>query len=290
MKLCMVGTGYVGLVSGACFAETGADVICADVDASKIATLEAGGIPIYEPGLKAIVERNVEAGRLRFTTDVAEAIRQATVVFVAVGTPPRGDGGANLSAVDAVATQVAKEAQREMVLVCKSTVPVGTNARVRRLVENAAHPIHVVSNPEFLKEGDAVADFLKPDRVVIGCDPDDAFARGIMERLYHPVCLERSRLVFMDPASAELTKYVANTMLAMRISFMNEVAGALRQGRRGRALGAPRRRQRHAHRRQVPLRGARLRRELLPEGREGARAHRAATTASSSSSRRRPTA
>ncbi|MEO0322173.1 MAG: UDP-glucose/GDP-mannose dehydrogenase family protein [Myxococcota bacterium] len=225
MKLCMVGTGYVGLVSGACFAETGADVICADVDADKIATLEAGGIPIYEPGLKSIVERNVEAGRLRFTTNVAEAIREATVVFVAVGTPPRGDGGANLSAVDAVATQVAKEAQREMVLVCKSTVPVGTNARVKRLVEKAAHPIHVVSNPEFLKEGDAVADFLKPDRVVIGCDPDDTFARGIMERLYHPVCLERSRLVFMDPASAELTKYVANTMLAMRISFMNEVAG-----------------------------------------------------------------
>lgn len=224
MKLCMVGTGYVGLVSGACFAETGQRVVCADVDAGKIQTLQNGGIPIFEPGLEEVVRRNVDAGRLSFTDDVASAIQDATVVFVAVGTPPREDGGADLGAVDAVAQLVAREARREMVLVLKSTVPVGTNARIRRVVEGAAHPIHVVSNPEFLKEGAAIDDFLRPDRVVVGCPPDDAFARDIMGRLYHPVCLDRDRIVWMDPASAELTKYVSNTMLAMRISFMNEVA------------------------------------------------------------------
>ncbi len=224
MKLCMVGTGYVGLVSGACFAETGQDVICADVNEEKVAALRAGQIPIFEPGLDAIVARCAAGGRLRFTTDIAAAIGEATAVFVAVGTPPRRDGGADLSAVDAVAKAVAEHATREVVLVLKSTVPVGTNARVRRLVKDAKHRVHVVSNPEFLKEGDAVGDFLRPDRVVVGCDEDDAFAREVMSRLYHPVCLDRDRIVWMDPASAELTKYVSNTMLAMRISFMNEVA------------------------------------------------------------------
>ncbi|MCB9598540.1 MAG: UDP-glucose/GDP-mannose dehydrogenase family protein [Sandaracinaceae bacterium] len=224
MKLCMVGTGYVGLVSGACFAETGQDVICADVNEAKIASLEEGRIPIFEPGLEDIVARCADGGRLRFTTDVAAAIGESTAVFVAVGTPPRGDGGADLSAVDAVAQAVAEHAKREVVLVLKSTVPVGTNARVRRLVKDAKHTVHVVSNPEFLKEGDAVSDFLRPDRVVIGCDEDDDFAREVMSRLYHPVCLDRDRIVWMDPASAELTKYVSNTMLAMRISFMNEIA------------------------------------------------------------------
>ncbi len=224
MKLCMVGTGYVGLVSGACFAETGQNVVCADVSEEKIAKLQAGEIPIFEHGLEEIVRRNAAEGRLSFTTDVAGAIGESTVVFVAVGTPPREDGGADLSAVDAVAQSVAGNAQREMVLVLKSTVPVGTNARVRRLVKDAPHRIHVVSNPEFLKEGDAVSDFLRPDRVVVGCDADDPFARDIMSRLYHPVCLDRDRIVWMDPASAELTKYVSNTMLAMRISFMNEIA------------------------------------------------------------------
>ena len=224
MKLCMVGTGYVGLVSGACFAETGQQVICADVSREKIEKLESGAIPIFEHGLDEIVARNVSEGRLSFTSDVARAIGEATVVFVAVGTPPRPDGGADLGAVDAVAQQVAQSARRDVVLVLKSTVPVGTNARVRRLVEGATHRIHVVSNPEFLKEGDAVSDFLRPDRVVIGCDEDDAFARATMSRLYHPVCLDKDRIVWMDPASAELTKYVSNTMLAMRISFMNEIA------------------------------------------------------------------
>jgi UDPglucose 6-dehydrogenase len=224
MKLCMVGTGYVGLVSGACFAETGQTVVCADIDPKKIQVLNEGGIPIFEPGLDAIVARNVEQGRLSFTSDVPAAIREATAVFCAVGTPPRADGGADLSAVDAVAKTVAENCQREMVLVLKSTVPVGTNARVRRIVKDAPFPIHVVSNPEFLKEGDAVGDFLRPDRIVVGCDADDAFAKQIMSRLYHPVSLDKDRIVWMDPASAELTKYVSNTMLAMRISFMNEIA------------------------------------------------------------------
>lgn len=224
MKLCMIGTGYVGLVSGACFAETGQDVICSDVDAKKIEALEAGQIPIHEVGLGEIVARNVAAGRLSFTSDVPAAIRAASIVFVAVGTPSREDGGADLSAVDAVAAAVKEHASREMVLVLKSTVPVGTNRRVRALVANAPFPIHVVSNPEFLKEGDAVNDFMHPDRIVIGCDGDDEFAREAMNRIYHPVTLSGDRIHWVSPVSAEVTKYVANTMLAMRIAFMNEVA------------------------------------------------------------------
>jgi len=224
MKLCVVGTGYVGLVSGACFAETGNNVICADIDSDKIARLKEGEIPIFEPGLERMVSKNVKAKRLSFSDDVAEAIGRATVVFIAVGTPPRSDGAADLRAVDAVAESVAQHVKRECVLVTKSTVPVGTNARIRRIVKDAPHRVHVVSNPEFLKEGSAINDFLRPDRIVIGCDTDDGFARDIMRRLYHPVCLSEERLIYMDPESAELTKYVANTMLAMRISFMNEIA------------------------------------------------------------------
>jgi UDPglucose 6-dehydrogenase len=221
----MIGSGYVGLVSGAGFAETGATVVCADIDAGKIAKLRAGEMPIFEPGLDELVARNVAEGRLSFSDDVPAAIAGAQVVFIGVGTPMRPDGGADLSAVDAVAQAVAQHASRECVLVCKSTVPVGTNQRVRRLVTEAAHPVHVVSNPEFLKEGDAVNDFLRPDRIVIGVDEGNQFARDVMNQLYHPLCLDRDRIVWMDPASAELTKYVANTMLAMRISFMNEIAG-----------------------------------------------------------------
>jgi UDPglucose 6-dehydrogenase len=224
MRLCVVGTGYVGLVSGACFAEIGNDVTCADIDRSKIDRLRAGEIPIFEPGLEDLVRRNGAAGRLHFTDDVDSAIAQADVVFIAVGTPPRSDGGADLSAVDAVAASVREKATRECVLVVKSTAPVGTNARLRRIVEGARHRIHVVSNPEFLKEGDAVNDFMRPDRVVLGCDESDGFARQVMGRLYHPVSLNNDKIIWMDPASAELTKYVANTMLAMRISFMNEIA------------------------------------------------------------------
>ncbi len=224
MKICMVGSGYVGLVSGAGFAETGNDVVCADIDPDKIQKLQEGIVPIFEPGLGELIERNVAQGRLRFTNDVAGAVRDAQAIFVAVGTPQRSDGAADLSAVDAVAQTVAQHAARECVLVCKSTVPVGTNARVRRLVAEAKVPVHVVSNPEFLKEGAAVGDFLRPDRIVVGVDEHDKFARDVMTRLYHPLCLDKDRMVWMDPASAELTKYVANTMLAMRISFMNEVA------------------------------------------------------------------
>jgi UDPglucose 6-dehydrogenase len=224
MKICVVGSGYVGLVSGAGFAETGNDVICADISKQKIDMLLEGKIPIFEPGLDELVARNVKAGRLKFSNDVAKSIAASQVVFCAVGTPPRSDGGADLSAVDAVAQTVADNVTQEAVIVMKSTVPVGTNARVRKIVAKAKHKIHVVSNPEFLKEGDAINDFLRPDRVVVGCDADDDFAHDIMARIYHPVCLDRDRLLFMAPQSAELTKYVANTMLAMRISFMNEIA------------------------------------------------------------------
>jgi UDPglucose 6-dehydrogenase len=224
MKLTMVGSGYVGLVSGACFADMGNDVTCLDIDAKKVERLNGGEIPIFEPGLEELVVRNRNAGRLTFTNDTKAAIADADVVFIAVGTPSRADGGADLRAVDAVAEAVAQYAERDMVLVAKSTVPVGTNARLRRLVEGARHKIHVVSNPEFLKEGDAVNDFMRPDRVVVGCDADAKLPRQLMSRLYHPVSLSGERIVWMDPASAELTKYVANTMLAMRISFMNEIA------------------------------------------------------------------
>ncbi len=224
MKICMVGTGYVGLVSGVCFAETGNDVVCADIDADKIASLCKGEIPIFEPGLEEMVHRNVKAGRLTFSADPGVAIAQAQVVFIAVGTPMRSDGGADLRAVDAVAEAVAAHVSQPTVLVLKSTVPVGTNERVRRITKDAKHAVHVVSNPEFLKEGSAIDDFMKPDRIVIGCGAEDDHARDVMRRLYHPVSLSSSRILFMDPASAELTKYVANTMLAMRISFMNEVS------------------------------------------------------------------
>jgi len=226
MRVVMIGSGYVGLVSGAGFAEMGNDVVCADIDESKIERLKAGEVPIYEPGLDVLLERNVAQGRLSFTSDVAAAIRDAEAIFIGVGTPMRQDGAADLSAVDAVARAVAEHAQTECVLVCKSTVPVGTNARVRRILADVGTKttVHVVSNPEFLKEGAAVDDFLRPDRIVIGVDEDDDFARDRMDRLYHPLQLDHDRIVWMEPASAELTKYVANTMLAMRISFMNEVA------------------------------------------------------------------
>jgi UDPglucose 6-dehydrogenase len=224
MKLTMVGTGYVGLVSGACFAEIGNDVTCLDIDAAKVERLNGGEIPIFEPGLEDLVQRNRAAGRLRFTSDTAAALADAEVVFIAVGTPSRSDGGADLSAVDVVAQSVAKYAERDVVLVAKSTVPVGTNARLKKLVQSAKVKVHVVSNPEFLKEGDAVNDFMRPDRVVVGYDQSESYPRQVMSRLYHPVSLSGDRIVWMDPASAELTKYVANTMLAMRISFMNEIS------------------------------------------------------------------
>ena len=224
VNVCVVGCGYVGLVSGAGFAETGAVVRCVDVDEGRVMRLNRGEIPIFEPGLGEMVKRNVEVGRLSFSSDLDSAVRESTLVFLAVGTPPREDGSADLSAVFAAAASVAKAATQRTILVLKSTVPVGTNRRVREIVKNAPAPIHVVSNPEFLKEGDAVNDFLRPDRIVIGCEDGDEIARSTMTQLYHPLCLDKDRILWMDPASAELTKYVANAMLAMRISFMNEVA------------------------------------------------------------------
>ena len=223
MNITVVGTGYVGLVAGACFAETGSQVVCADVDQKKIDGLKKNILPIYEPGLDSLVERNQAQGRLVFTTDVAAAVKSAEVVFIAVGTPPDEDGSADLSYVLAVAETIGKHQTRELVVVTKSTVPVGTAAKVHAAVaKHAKLPFHVVSNPEFLKEGAAVDDFLKPDRVVLGVDSD--FARSVMAELYSPFVRTGKPIIFMDVPSAEMTKYAANAMLATRISFMNEIA------------------------------------------------------------------
>ncbi|HXT15460.1 MAG TPA: UDP-glucose/GDP-mannose dehydrogenase family protein [Gemmatimonadaceae bacterium] len=223
MNLSVVGTGYVGLVVGACLAETGNQVVGADVDAAKIDGLKQNVIPIYEPGLDRLVERNQDAGRLEFTTDVAGAIAQSEVVFIAVGTPPDEDGSADLRHVLAVAEQIGQHMKRELVVVTKSTVPVGTATKVAAAVaKHARFPFHVVSNPEFLKEGAAIDDFMKPDRVVLGAETDHA--RSVMAELYAPFVRTGKPVIFMDIASAEMTKYAANAMLATRISFMNEIA------------------------------------------------------------------
>jgi UDPglucose 6-dehydrogenase len=219
----VVGTGYVGLVVGACLAETGNAVTCADVDGRKIEGLKQNVLPIYEPGLDDYVERNQTHQRLVFTTDVAAAVASADVVFIAVGTPPDEDGSADLRHVLAVAEQVGKHMKRELVIVTKSTVPVGTAARVADAVSaHAKFPFHMCSNPEFLKEGAAIEDFMRPDRVVIGVDTDHA--RSVMAELYAPFVRTGKPIIFMDIPSAEMTKYAANAMLATRISFMNEIA------------------------------------------------------------------
>ena len=223
MNITVVGSGYVGLVVGACLAETGNDVVCADVDANKIDALTRSEIPIYEPGLEQLVERNQKQGRLHFTTDVGSAIAHGEVVFIAVGTPPDEDGSADLRHVLDVAEQIGKHMSREMIVVTKSTVPVGTAAKVQAAVSKHARlPFHMCSNPEFLKEGAAVDDFLKPDRVVLGVETDHA--RSVMAELYAPFVRTGKPIIFMDIASAEMTKYAANAMLATRISFMNEIA------------------------------------------------------------------
>jgi UDPglucose 6-dehydrogenase len=223
VKVTVVGTGYVGLVVGACLAETGNDVFCADVDAKKIDGLKQNILPIYEPGLEEYVARNQKAGRLQFTTDVPAAVRDAEVIFIAVGTPPDEDGSADLQYVLAVAETIGKHAAREVVVVTKSTVPVGTAEKVAAVLKPLAQvPFHMCSNPEFLKEGAAVDDFMKPDRVVIGVD--SAFARERMGELYSPFVRTGKPVIFMDIPSAEMTKYAANAMLATRISFMNEIA------------------------------------------------------------------
>ena len=223
MNISVIGSGYVGLVVGACLAETGNDVICADVDAAKVEGLKKNELPIYEPGLDAYVERNQRDGRLSFTTDVAWAVGEADVVFIAVGTPPDEDGSADLRHVLDVAKTIGSAMRRELVIVTKSTVPVGTAQRVAEVVgKNCKHAFHMVSNPEFLKEGAAIDDFMKPDRVVLGVESD--FARSVMAELYAPFVRTGRPIIFMDIPSAELTKYAANAMLATRISFMNEIA------------------------------------------------------------------
>ncbi len=223
MRITVVGTGYVGLVTGACLSETGNHVTCVDKDKSKIDALLQGEIPIYEPGLERIVRTNAEAGRLEFTTDLGSAVRDSLVVFIAVGTPPLPDGNADLSAVDAVAREVGRTMNGYRIIVDKSTVPVGTAKRVKELVgAETSHRFSVVSNPEFLKEGAAVKDFMQPDRVVIGAEDDEAIET--MRALYAPYMRRGDRLLVMDLPSAEMTKYASNAMLATRISFMNELA------------------------------------------------------------------
>ncbi len=228
MKVTVVGTGYVGLVTGACLSEMGNHVVCLDVDARKIAILNAGGIPIHEPGLKEIVQRNVAAGRLQFTTDVAAAVAHGTLQFIGVGTPPDEDGSADLQCVVAAATNIGRHMTDYKVIVDKSTVPVGTADRVREAVKAALTErgldmeFAVVSNPEFLKEGAAVEDCMRPDRIVLGAEVERAIL--LMRALYTPFMRNRDRLMVMDVRSAEFTKYAANAMLATRISFMNELA------------------------------------------------------------------
>ena len=223
MNISVVGSGYVGLVVGACLAETGNAVTCADVDAGKIEGLRKNVLPIYEPGLDDYVERNQKQQRLTFTTDIPAAVQSADVVFIAVGTPPDEDGSADLRHVLAVADQIGRHMRRELVIVTKSTVPVGTAAKVAEAVgAHAKFPFHMCSNPEFLKEGAAIEDFMRPDRVVIGVDSDHA--RSVMAELYAPFVRTGKPIIFMDIPSAEMTKYAANAMLATRISFMNEIA------------------------------------------------------------------
>jgi UDPglucose 6-dehydrogenase len=223
LNIGVVGTGYVGLVVGACLAENGNFVVCVDSDAGKVDLLREGEIPIYEPGLFEMVPRNVAEERLHFTTDLADAVRRSEVIFIAVGTPQDEDGSADLTHVLDVARGIGRAMNGFKVIVNKSTVPVGTAARVRELIASITdHPFAVVSNPEFLKEGTAVDDFLKPDRVVVGTD--DPKVEAIMRQLYEPFVRTGKPVLVMDPASAELTKYAANAMLATRISFMNEIA------------------------------------------------------------------
>jgi UDPglucose 6-dehydrogenase len=228
MNVCIIGTGYVGLVTGACFAEFGVQVVCVDKDENKIAALEKGEVPIYEPGLEAIVQRNLREGRLTFTSDTASAVRQALVVFIAVQTPTGEDGSTDLSAVEAVAREIGRSMDGYKVVVTKSTVPVGTSSKVRKWIEEelvaagASQRFSVASNPEFLREGAAIADFMRPDRVVIGAEDSEAIA--ILKDLYRPLYLIETPFVITNTTTSELTKYAANAFLATKISFINEMA------------------------------------------------------------------
>ena len=224
MKVCVVGVGYVGLVAAACLADGGNHIVCVDNDKKKIEDLNNGIIPIYEPGLAEIVKRNEEAGRLSFTTDLKEGLDNSLVIFIAVGTPSDEDGSADISAVLGVAGEIAGLMDGYRIIVIKSTVPVGTYGKVSEVIKSKTEqPFDYVGNPEFLKEGSAVDDFLKPDRVIIGTE--NPAVMEIMKQLYAPFMRKKSRMIFMDPASAEMTKYAANVMLATRITFMNELSG-----------------------------------------------------------------
>jgi len=225
MHIAVIGTGYVGLVTGACFAEFGVDVTCVDVDSEKIERLLAGVMPIYEPGLERLVSKNAQAGRLRFTTDVRQAVEQALVIFLAVGTPPKPDGSPDLSFVDSAASSIANHMNGYKVIVTKSTVPIGTGEHIRKLIsERQSTRVHfgVVSNPEFLREGAAINDFMRPDRVVLGSRDEEAIA--IMKDLYRPLYLIEAPFVITSLEAAELTKYAANAFLATKVSFINEIA------------------------------------------------------------------
>lgn len=228
MNIAIIGTGYVGLVSGTCFAEMGATVTCVDIDANKINKLKKGEMPIYEPGLEELVKRNVSYGRLSFTTDLTEVLNDVEVVFSAVGTPPDEDGSADLKYVLAVARQFGQNINKYTILVTKSTVPVGTACKVKGVIQEELDkrgmqvPFDVASNPEFLKEGAAIKDFMSPDRVIVGIESKKA--EEVMTKLYQPFLLQNFRVLFMDIPSAEMTKYAANAMLATRISFMNDIA------------------------------------------------------------------
>ena len=228
MNIAIVGTGYVGLVSGACFADTGASVTCVDVDAEKIERIKRGEIPIYEPGLDELVLKNVKAGRLRFTTSLESVLNEQQIIFSAVGTPPDEDGSADLKYVLQVARTIGQHLNKYMVVVTKSTVPVGTAKLVRQTIQAELDKRHtditfdVASNPEFLKEGNAIKDFMSPDRVVVGVESEKA--KDMLTRLYKPFLINNFRVIFMDIPSAEMTKYAANSMLATRISFMNDIA------------------------------------------------------------------
>ena len=228
MNIAIVGTGYVGLVSGTCFADTGVNVTCVDVDAAKIERLQQGEIPIYEPGLDELVKKNVNAGRLKFTTDLTAILNEQDIVFSAVGTPPDEDGSADLKYVLQVARTIGQNLEKYIVVVTKSTVPVGTAKKVHDAISEELKkrgvdvPFDVASNPEFLKEGNAVKDFMSPDRVVVGVESEKA--KKALSRLYKPFMMNNFRVIFMDIPSAEMTKYAANSMLATRISFMNDIA------------------------------------------------------------------
>ncbi|MDE0342363.1 MAG: UDP-glucose/GDP-mannose dehydrogenase family protein [Deltaproteobacteria bacterium] len=223
MNIAMIGTGYVGLVTGSCFAETGNDVVCVDIDEAKIAQLRQGRVPFYELGLEELIQRNTREGRLSFSTDLAGAVRRAETIFIAVGTPQVSAGGADLSQVFAVAENIAEAMNGAKIVVTKSTVPVGTAARVREIIEaRTGHPVAVVSNPEFLKEGAAVEDFMKPDRVVLG--GEDVASLELLSRLYEPFVRTGKPIIRTDSRSAEMSKYAANAILATKISFINETA------------------------------------------------------------------